>query len=149
MGPDYYEVLQVSPNADADVIHTAYKRLALNYHPDRNHEPDAHEKMRVLNEAYETLSKPERRRAYDNQRRSTKAARSQAQGPLWKANTGETQGTRARAQSEPIPDTLDELERRDRRIVAAIVLALIAMCWGPPLLVAILAGLVEILRCLF
>jgi len=82
MGPDYYEVLQVSPNADAAVIKAAFKRLALQYHPDRNHEPDAHEKMRLLNEARNILSNPERRRAYDHQRRGADASQPPA-GASW------------------------------------------------------------------
>jgi hypothetical protein len=68
---DLYEILQVSPRAEPEVIEAAYKQLALKYHPDRNHEPSARQKMSLLNEAYAVLSDPERRRAYD-------AGRSQA-----------------------------------------------------------------------
>jgi DnaJ-class molecular chaperone len=67
--PDYYEVLQVSANAEPEVLQAAYKRLAFKYHPDRNHDSSAHAAMKALNEAYEVLSDSERRKAYDVARR--------------------------------------------------------------------------------
>jgi hypothetical protein len=63
--PDYYEVLQVHPKAEPEVIEAAYRRLARLYHPDVNRRPDAGERMRQINLAYEVLSDPEKRRAYD------------------------------------------------------------------------------------
>jgi hypothetical protein len=63
---DYYESLQVTPEAEPEVIEAAFKRLAFKYHPDRNFEGDG--KMRELNEAYETLRDPQRRQEYDAQR---------------------------------------------------------------------------------
>ena len=65
---DYYAVLQVSPEADREVIGAAYRRLAAKYHPDVNASPDAADKMKRLNEAYEVLSDPVRRVAYDRSR---------------------------------------------------------------------------------
>src|SRR4051794_37517739 len=65
---DYYAVLQVHPGAEAGGIEVAYKRLALKYPPDRNHDPTAKTVMSQLNAAYETLSNPGRRRAYDQAR---------------------------------------------------------------------------------
>lgn len=63
---DYYEILQVSPKADEEIIQAAYRRLAQKWHPDKNPgDPFAHERMRLLNEAYETLSDPQKRRTYD------------------------------------------------------------------------------------
>jgi curved DNA-binding protein CbpA len=61
---DYYEILQVSPNAEADVIEAAYKKLAQKYHPDKNRNPDANEKMKLINIAHDTLSNNEKRKAY-------------------------------------------------------------------------------------
>ncbi|MDP2719389.1 MAG: J domain-containing protein [Dehalococcoidia bacterium] len=68
---DYYNILQVSPKADADVIQAAYRRLASRYHPDKNPSPEAGEKMMQLNAAYAVLSDPDKRRAYDMARASS------------------------------------------------------------------------------
>jgi hypothetical protein len=63
--PDYYEVLQVSPKAEQDVIEAAYRRLALKYHPDHNPTPAAYRRMQEINEAYGVLKDPGRRDEYD------------------------------------------------------------------------------------
>lgn len=63
--PDYYVVLQVDPRAESEVIEAAYRRLAAKYHPDVNHSPEALQRMKLLNVAYETLSNSDRRKAYD------------------------------------------------------------------------------------
>ena len=65
---DLYEILQVHPSAHPDVIQAAYRRLALLYHPDKNPSQEAAEMMKRLNLAYETLSDPNRRAAYDRTR---------------------------------------------------------------------------------
>jgi curved DNA-binding protein CbpA len=62
---NYYQVLQVDQSAEPDVISAAYKRLSIKYHPDRNHAVDANERMQELNEAYQVLMDPARRRWYD------------------------------------------------------------------------------------
>ncbi len=63
---DYYDVLSVDRSADADEIKKAYRKLALQYHPDRNpDDPAAEEKFKEASEAYAILSDPEKRRAYD------------------------------------------------------------------------------------
>lgn len=62
---DYYEVLGVERTASDDEIKRAFKRLAIKYHPDRNKEADAGEKFREINEAYQVLSDPQKRQAYD------------------------------------------------------------------------------------
>ncbi|WP_281697425.1 J domain-containing protein [Acidaminococcus massiliensis] len=66
---DYYEILEVHPKASSEIIKKAYFTLAKKYHPDIY--PDkkfAIKKMAMLNEAYEVLSNPEKRKAYDAQR---------------------------------------------------------------------------------
>jgi hypothetical protein len=63
--PDYYEILQVHPKAEPEVIEAAYRRLVRLYHPDVSRLPDAEERMREINVAYEVLSDPQRRHAYD------------------------------------------------------------------------------------
>lgn len=75
MGRDYvpgipaddslYHVLQVSPTARVEVIQAAYRVLARIYHPDVSTAPDAEEKTRRLNAAYDVLSDPVRRASYD------------------------------------------------------------------------------------
>jgi len=62
---DYYEVLEVGRDADAATLKSAFRKLALKYHPDRNQAPDAEAKFKEINEAYAVLSDPERRSAYD------------------------------------------------------------------------------------
>src|SRR5262245_2631963 len=63
---DYYEVLGVRREADDEEIKRAYRKLALQYHPDRNvGDKEAEEKFKEAAEAYEVLRDPEKRRRYD------------------------------------------------------------------------------------
>jgi len=63
---DFYEVLQVSRDANDAELKTSYRKLAMQYHPDRNpNNPEAEEHFKSCSEAYQVLSDPEKRAAYD------------------------------------------------------------------------------------
>ena len=62
---DYYAVLGIARGASDEEIKKAYRKLALQYHPDRNGAPDAAEKFKEVTEAYQVLSDPEKRSLYD------------------------------------------------------------------------------------
>lgn len=65
MGKDYYAILGISKNATEDEIKKAYRKLALQYHPDKNKSPGAEEKFKQVSEAYEVLSDKKKRELYD------------------------------------------------------------------------------------
>jgi molecular chaperone DnaJ len=62
---DYYEVLGVPREASKDQIKDAYRKLAMEFHPDRNKSPDAEEKFKEISEAYAVLSDDEKRQQYN------------------------------------------------------------------------------------
>ncbi len=78
---EYYAILQVDPLAEPEVIEAAYRRLSRKHHPDVSDAPDAARRMRELNEAYEVLSDPARRAAFDR-RRSLRPRAGPAAPPL-------------------------------------------------------------------
>lgn len=63
-GVDFYELLQISPNAEPETIHRVYRLLAQRFHPD-NQETGSADRFRALQEAYTVLSDSERRAQYD------------------------------------------------------------------------------------
>jgi molecular chaperone DnaJ len=66
MPEDYYEILGLARNASEAEIKRAFRKLAMKYHPDRNPgDPQAEERFKKINEAYEVLSNPKKRAAYD------------------------------------------------------------------------------------
>lgn len=62
---DYYKTLGVEKNANESEIKNAYRKLARKYHPDINHDKGAEDKFKDVNEAYQVLSDPEKRKKYD------------------------------------------------------------------------------------
>lgn len=68
---DYYEVLQISPNADQETVHRVYRVQAQRFHPDNQETGDA-TKFRLIAEAYQILSDPARRSSYDTEHRNSR-----------------------------------------------------------------------------
>jgi molecular chaperone DnaJ len=62
---DYYEILGIQRSANKEEIKNSYRRLALQYHPDRNKSPGAEERFKEISEAYAVLSDDEKRKRYD------------------------------------------------------------------------------------
>ena len=62
---DYYRILEVSREADEAELKKAYRKMAMQYHPDRNSEPDAESRFKQVTEAYEVLRDPDKRAMYD------------------------------------------------------------------------------------
>jgi molecular chaperone DnaJ len=97
---DYYEVLGVGRDASTEAIKKAYKRLAKQFHPDRNRgERRAEEKFKELSEAYQALSDPEKRRQYDLFGHA--AGRSGRTNARWHPGGGPAEGFRWTAGSRP------------------------------------------------
>ena len=68
---NYYDILGVSEKADADEIKKVYRKLAQQYHPDRNPDkPDAEERFKEVQEAYSVLSDAKKRKHYDRMRQN-------------------------------------------------------------------------------
>jgi len=71
---DYYEFLQISPNADPETIHRVYRYLAARFHPDNTESGDT-EKFRLLKQAYDVLADPPSRAQYDLERETKEPER--------------------------------------------------------------------------
>jgi len=82
---DYYRILGVARDADAEQIKRARRKLARKYHPDVSKEPDATERMTEINEAYEVLGDEKKRAAYDQIGQSWRAGQEFRPPPNWDA----------------------------------------------------------------
>jgi DnaJ-class molecular chaperone len=67
MTEDFYKILEVPKDATEQDIKKAYRKLTMDYHPDRNKSPEAEEKIRKINEAYEIIGDKKKRQQYDAQ----------------------------------------------------------------------------------
>jgi hypothetical protein len=118
---DYYAILQVSPDAEREVIDAAYRRLARKYHPDVYTEGDAAERMRQLNEAYEILGDPGKRAEYDR-------GRHRGAG---EPGRGQRTASRSAPEQRPTPpqrvQTPDILRRRRRMLLAGLAVFVLAV----------------------
>lgn len=85
---DYYKVLGVPRSASADEIKHAYRKLARQYHPDRNKAKHAEEKFKDINEANEVLSDAEKRKAYDELGANWKSGQRFTPPPGWNGSGG-------------------------------------------------------------
>ncbi|PIP23579.1 MAG: hypothetical protein COX36_02575 [Candidatus Nealsonbacteria bacterium CG23_combo_of_CG06-09_8_20_14_all_38_19] len=104
---NYYEILQVSKNAEPEVIQAAYRGLSKKYHPDGD-EPDE-ERMKEINEAYEVLGDSQKRAAYDASRQSNRSARAGAKaGATAGTTTGGYSGGSDNKPNPPIPKVQPE-----------------------------------------
>jgi curved DNA-binding protein len=87
---DYYEVLGVSRNADAEAVKRAYRKLARKYHPDVSKEKNAENKFKELQEAYEVLRDPDKRAAYDQLGRDYRPGQQFRPPPDWSQRYGQS-----------------------------------------------------------
>ena len=139
---DVYEVLQVSPNAEPEVIDAAYRRLARKYHPDTSARPDAHSRMQEINWAYELLKDPRKRSRYDASRQTTRQSStpdgsSADEGPF---GSSPYRSPRETDYSPPVAQPVRPVERSALRrywpVAALAVVAYLALTrasdGGPP-----------------
>ena len=128
---DLYEILQVHPSAHPDVILAAYRRLTLLYHPDRNPSQEAAEMMTRLNLAYETLSYPDRRAAYDRAQVTQQAQRTETgsrdthSGQPRQGNPARGSASQSRTATQTTPPKTG-ITKADKITVGAIGLAVVA-----------------------
>jgi curved DNA-binding protein CbpA len=99
--PDPYKILQVDSEAEDEVIQAAYRRLAQKYHPDLAVGPEAAERMVAINAAWELLRTPERRKAFDQERRTAGAGSGRPTGPSPDARAHAATGRSAPAGTRP------------------------------------------------
>jgi DnaJ-class molecular chaperone len=119
MPADFYRVLQIDPDAEPEVVAAAYRKLAAKYHPDVNRTPEAADRMREINVAYDTLGDPYKRAEYDR-----------AKSPRWALPGGGAGG----AVPETAPRTT--IEQMVRTLVfmavSSVIFSLVARAFAGP-----------------
>lgn len=108
---NHYEVLQVSQNAEAEVIEAAFKRLSLKYHPDRCPDADAHGKMVQINLAYHHLRDALRRKEHDEELTKENHRARKARREAWEASKVKQREERARQAEENDKKARAEMEK--------------------------------------
>ena len=108
----YYELLQVTPTADLEIITAAYRALIRRHHPDRNPSPTADATTKLLNEAWEVLSDPAKRAEYDRTFAGSSSSRPTPPPRPQNPPTQETPPPRPKPSptpkaSEPEPDNIE------------------------------------------
>lgn len=107
---DHYKLLGIAPSASVQEIKKAYRKLAFQYHPDRNRaSQEANEKMQEINEAYATLSDPIKRKEYDIPRGYRTIAPKFKKGSVVRVSLNSTSPYRDHTgvvDKEPLKDTL-------------------------------------------
>ena len=86
MNKNYYDILEINRNASPEIIEKAYKTLAKKYHPDLQDEANkkaSEEILKQINEAYDILSDPAKKRAYDENLNNTEISQEDAQKIYW------------------------------------------------------------------
>ena len=106
---DYYQTLGVAREAPADDVKKAYRKLARKYHPDVSREPDAEKRMKEVNEAYEVLSDPEKRAAYDQLGKNYQPGQDFRPPPGWDAGFEFSEHGRSGAEAAEFSDFFDEI----------------------------------------
>ncbi|MEY2342279.1 DnaJ C-terminal domain-containing protein [Acidithiobacillus sp. IBUN Pt1247-S3] len=118
---DYYQILGVARDADAGAIKSAYRKMARKYHPDVSKEANAEDRFKDLQEAYEVLKDPEKRRAYDQLGSNWRAGQDFRPPPGWENFAGGFAGGHAGSAGGPdiggFSDFFEELfaQQRGRR----------------------------------
>jgi len=106
---DYYRTLGVAREAPADDVKKAYRKLARKYHPDVSREPDAEKRMKEVNEAYEVLSDPEKRAAYDQLGKNHQPGQDFRPPPGWDAGFEFSEHGRSGAEAADFSDFFAEI----------------------------------------
>lgn len=94
---DYYQILGVPRDAKPDAVKKAYRKLAAKFHPDVNKDKGAEDKFKEINEAYEVLSDPEKRKLYDELGSNWQAGQEFRPPPGWEQQFRPGSGERVRA----------------------------------------------------
>ncbi len=129
---DYYHELGLTSDADLEAIKKAYRNLAKKVHPDRNQQPEAHDRFVAIAEAYAVLSDPVRKRVYDDQRRNNNQEALQRMAETF-ARAQELSRQRAEALYRQRQAELETKQKEEAR-------------WGR---FAGLSGLIGLMFCLF